>query len=99
MRQPRHDHALEVAEHLFERLGPFGRRRGKLGAHLTRFRPRHHGALLEAGAVVGDPVDESVAEAPELVGLHGRGAPALTALEGAPLVFRWVLYAQAFFRL
>ena len=43
MRDPRDDHALEVREDPFERLGMFGRLRRERGGQLARRRSRETG--------------------------------------------------------
>jgi len=71
MRQPRHDQALKVLDHLRERL-PSARRLGRQqGAHLAGLGRRHHRARRERLPVVGDQVDHAVPVGTELVRRHG----------------------------
>ena len=68
-------HAVEVGQHVRERLGLLGRRRGQLRADLARRDRRHHGPLAHALEIVGGPVDRGVAVGAELLRIrHAREA-------------------------
>ena len=68
-------HAIEVGEHVRERLGLLGRRRRQPRADLARLDRRHHGPLADALEVVGRPVDGGVAVGAELLRIrHAREA-------------------------
>jgi hypothetical protein len=66
----RQDDALEIGEHLLERLALVRRRRRKLRANLAGLDPRHHRKLLEPLEVARDPVDGLVAPPAKLIGCH-----------------------------
>ena len=72
VRDPRHDDPVEVRQHRFHVLrllrGVGGEPRPDLpGLHLG-----HHRPTRDALAVVGDPVDQAVAQAAELIRGHAR---------------------------
>ena len=75
VRDARQQHAVEVGEHVGERLGRLGRRGRQARADLARLDRRHHVALADALEVVGRPVDRGVAVGPELLRIrHAREA-------------------------
>ena len=75
VRDARQQHAVEVGEHVRERLGLLGRRRREPGADLARLDRRHHVPLADALEVIGRPIDRGVAVCPELLRIrHAREA-------------------------
>ena len=67
-----HDDAVEIGQ---DGVEGFGRLRGVGGQGSFDFAgrgARHHGALSDGGAVVGDAIDDLVAEAAKLFGSHRR---------------------------
>jgi hypothetical protein len=65
-----HDDAIEVGEHLAERLDTGGRVLGECGADVAGLHLTGHWVLLDVLQVLGDPVDECVAVLAEVVGSH-----------------------------
>ena len=75
VRDPGQQHAIEVGEHVRERLGGLGRRGRQARADVTGLDRRHHVALADALEVVRRPVDRGVAVGPELLRIrHAREA-------------------------
>ena len=72
MRQARHDDALHVGEDGIEALGLKRRLRRQLRLDVAGLHAGHHRQRGDAGAVVRDPVDQLMAEFPELFGRHAR---------------------------
>jgi hypothetical protein len=70
VREAGQDDPVEVGEDRLEALGRLGRRGAQPGAYGARLDAGHDGVLGGPGAVVGDPVDDLVAEAAELLGVH-----------------------------
>src|SRR6266542_3149741 len=75
MREPGHDDALEVVDHVIEWLWIFRRNGRKRVAHGARLDLRHDRPLFHRLAVVGNPIDEAVAVSPELVGVQSGSCP------------------------
>ena len=73
VRDARHQHAVEVGEHVRERLRLLGRRRRELRADLAGRDRRHHGSLADALEIVGRPVDRGMAVGPELLRIRHAG--------------------------
>ena len=71
--QAGHDHAVEVCEHVGERLAVLGRVLGQLRAHPAGLDARADGQLLEPFQVICDPVDRLAPVAAELLGCHVHG--------------------------
>src|ERR1035438_321052 len=65
-----HDDAVEVGQDGVERLGRLRWVGGEGGFDFAGCRPRHHGPGGYGGPVVGNAVDDLVAEAAELFGSH-----------------------------
>src|SRR5512146_2178215 len=84
LRHARDDDALEVGQHLAERLGlPRGPLR-QLARHLARLHLRLNRQLRDPGPVVRDPVDQLVAGRPELLRSHVASRSSVTgAASGA----------------
>ena len=70
VRDPRHDDAVEVGDDACEVAALLRWLGGHERRHLARLHAAHHRQLADALAVVGDPVDQLVAERAELVGIH-----------------------------
>ncbi len=65
-----HDDAVEIGEDGVEGFGRLGRVGGERGFDIAGRGARHDGAFGDGGAVVGDAVDDLVAEAAKLFGCH-----------------------------
>src|SRR6186713_492775 len=60
LHQPRHDHALEVAEYPVERLALLRRRGGELAGDVSWLDVRNDAAGLDGLEVIGDPIHQGV---------------------------------------
>src|SRR5215510_3954087 len=67
---PKQEDLLQVAEDRLEALGPLGRRARQLTLDLAGCGVGHHRAVGQCRPVIGDPVDQPVAEGTELVRGH-----------------------------
>ena len=74
VRQAGHEHALEVGHDRVERFALFRRAGGQRGRDVTGLRAGQDGIALDVLEVVGDPLDELVAVAPEICGVHVRAS-------------------------
>ena len=81
---PRDDDAVEVAQHLLERLRRLRRVRGEAGRHLAGLDLRRHRQVRDAPAVIGDPVDERWRGGAELLGRHGLTVRTTSSVHGRP---------------
>ena len=89
MGDAREKNLLEVPEHRLEGLARFRGRLGQTGADLAGLHPREHGEALDALVIVGDPVDELVAEAAEVAARH---------VEVFLVAHEWVVKSRRFAR-
>ena len=74
VRQARDEHALEVGHDRVERFALFRRAGGQRGRDVTGPRAGQDGVAFDVLEVIGDPLDELVAVAPEIYCLHVRAS-------------------------
>ena len=71
VRDAGHDDAIESAEDSIKRLRLGWRRGRKRSANLARRRPSHDRMVGNVATIVGDPIDDAMADGSEFLRGHG----------------------------
>ena len=70
VREGRNDQAIEISNNIFHRLAVSRWRRGKFGLQVAGLDRREDWKIVDLFEVIGDPVDQLVAETTKVVGIH-----------------------------
>ncbi len=84
VREAGHDDPVEIGQDCIEGFGRLRRVGRQRCLDLAGRGPRHHGAFGDGGAVVGNAVDDLVAEAAKLFGRHSPSKITCLTAWGAP---------------
>src|ERR1051326_295633 len=86
MREAGHHDAVEIGQHRLHGLRALRRRGRQLFLDIAGLHLRHHRAPLDALPIFREPVDETVAVLPELVGGHCAVRPVVSIAGFRPAI-------------